>query len=78
MKKVILASLLTISFWGAAQKSDNTYIYEQPSETEMKADDDFPSGPTDPAAPIDEYIPLLMAAAAGLALMYGKNKKVYN
>ncbi|WP_131725375.1 hypothetical protein [Chryseobacterium sp. Leaf180] len=59
-----------------SQQSDNPYIYDEPHESTMRADGDAPAEPGDPPGnPIDSYIPLLMVAALGLAIAYGKARK---
>ena len=77
MQKIFIISALTLSSMAWSQQSDNPYIYEEPHESEMRADGDAPAEPGDPPGnPINGYIPLLMAAALGLAAVYGKTKKV--
>lgn len=75
MQKIFIISALTLSSMAWSQQSENPYIYEEPHESEMRADGDAPAEPGDPV-PIDGLIPLLIAAALGLTAFYGKSKKV--
>lgn len=77
MKKIIIASLVVFSSVIFAQDTNNnSYVYETATqEQDVEAlDGDFPENPVDPA-PIDDYIPFLMAVAVGIVVVFGKRKK---
>lgn len=73
MKKIFIISTVFLSGLAFSQ-SGNRYVYEEDSSME-KADNEFPSAPVDPA-PIDDYIPVLVLAAVGIAAFYGRKKRV--
>jgi len=67
---------LILSSFAFAGQSENPYIYDESSMATM-AEGDAPAGPGDPnAAPIDQYIPVLVLAAIAITFIYGRRKKV--
>ncbi|MCE3076885.1 hypothetical protein [Chryseobacterium gwangjuense] len=73
MKKIIIIGSVVFSGLVFAQQSDNPYVYDEPSQTTEV--EKSPGDPGDPPAPIDDYIPLLMAAAVGMVIVFAKRKK---
>lgn len=56
----------------AFSQNDNRYVYEEQDDTSTeKADGDFPAAP---GAPIDDYLPVLVLAAVGIAAYYGRKR----
>lgn len=75
MKKIIIICSLLISGFALADQSDNVFVYEEPLET--TAVGDAPAAPGDPGVvPVDQYIPFLFLAAAAIAFVYGRRKKM--
>ncbi|KQT16049.1 hypothetical protein ASG31_13815 [Chryseobacterium sp. Leaf404] len=73
MKKIFIISSVFLSGLAFSQ-SDNRYVYEEQEDNSTeKAEGDFPSAP---GAPIDDYIPVLVLAAVGIAAYYGRKKRV--
>ena len=65
---------LVISGFAFADQSDNPYIYDEP-QMETMAEGDAPAGPGDPnAAPIDQYIPVLLLVGLAITFVYGRRK----
>lgn len=73
MKKIIVLGSMIFSCLVFAQKSDNPYVYDVPSQ--KLEEEKSPGEPGDPSAPIDEQIPFLMAAAVGIVVVFAKRKK---
>lgn len=73
MKKIFIISTLTISSIAFA-KEGNIYEYDT-NATEETTSGDTPAGPGDPV-PVNQYIPVLLLAAVGLAAFYGKKKQI--
>ncbi|MBD8084118.1 hypothetical protein [Chryseobacterium caseinilyticum] len=71
MKKIFLISTIFLSGLAFSQ-DDNRYVYEEDNSTE-KADENYPTAPSDPV-PIDDYIPVLVLAAVGIAAYYGRKR----
>lgn len=75
MKKLFIIGTLLLSTFAFSNES-NRYVYDEVETTEDESlAGDFPAGPGDPA-PIDQYIPVLVLAAVGLAAFYGKKKHI--
>lgn len=55
-------------------ENENPYVYQETAETDAEDDEVFPGTPGD-TAPIDQYIPVLVLAAAGI-IIYAKRKKI--
>lgn len=72
MKKITLLLMMGLGSMLLAQ-SGNVFaeseknLYEE-EEVMYQTHDTNPGGPGDPAAPIDDYLPLLMVAGGALAL----------
>lgn len=74
MKKIIIIGSVVFSGLVFAQHSDNPYVYDEPSQAaEVEKSPGDPGDP--PLTPIDDYIPLLMAAAVGMVVVFTKRKK---
>ena len=78
MKKITL--LLTMGLGGMLlAQSGNVFadsennLYEE-EEVMYQTNATEPGGPGDPAAPIDDYLPVLMVAGLGLAAWYARRK----
>ncbi len=76
MKKIIVMFVMVLSGFVFAQEStDNPFIYDN-GTTELQEEDVLPANPGDPlAAPIDDYIPVLLIIAVGLAIACANMKK---
>lgn len=76
MKKIIIMCSLVLSGLAFADQLDNPYVYDEP-EMEKLAEGDVPAGPGDPnAAPIDQYIPVLLLVGLAIAFVYGRRKEI--
>lgn len=74
MKKIIIMFVMVLSGFVFAQEStDNPFIYDN-GTTELQEEDVLPANPGDPA-PIDDYIPVLLIIAIGLAIAFANKKK---
>lgn len=78
MKKIIVMFVMVLSgFVFAQESSDNPFIYDNGTDTtELQEEDILPANPGDPGlAPIDDYIPVLLIIAVGLAIACANKKK---
>ncbi|MEY8759802.1 hypothetical protein [Chryseobacterium tongliaoense] len=87
MNKIIIACLIIFSSFAYAQESsenDNPFMREESSrassveeEETMVEEDIFPGNPGDPqAAPVDQYIPVLILVALGIIVAHVKRNKI--
>ncbi|MCU7615106.1 hypothetical protein N0B16_11710 [Chryseobacterium sp. GMJ5] len=75
MKKILIIGSVVLSglAFSQQQSSENSYVYDEPEVTEG---DTFPGNPGDPtAAPIDQYVPVLLLTAIGMVVVFAKRKK---
>ncbi len=80
MKKIItLITVWALTAYGHAQSSDRFYDSESDYKQQVEARDpgtDGPiNGPDEPAAPIDDYLPLLLAAGLGMVAWVAHRQK---
>ena len=80
MKKMIITGLVVVSGFIFAQQqpqqsqpTDNPYVYDEPAE--VWEGDTFLGNPGDPV-PVDRYVPLLLAAAVGMVIVFAKRGKI--
>lgn len=74
MKKIIVLVVVLFSTYTFSQKASSEYRFFSGSrQAEDSEPEEVPSEPGDPA-PIDDYIPVLVAAGLGLAVYYGRSK----
>ncbi len=80
MKKSIIISALLFGFFGFAQQqsSDNVFNNSESNQTQQTSNQQYatnsaPTGPGDPV-PVDGFLPVLMIAAAAIAIYTAKKK----
>ena len=74
MKKIFIASTIFLSTL-AFSIEGNRYVYEDTSAAQDTTAGDTPAGSGDPV-PVNQYIPVLVLAAVGLAAYYGREKRI--